>query len=274
MQVLSAALTSDWLVIVRGYVGCRKLNALIKVPFRRGYFTVRLWIDWDIRVLSPVTGHLLYNQFPFWLCPAIWTIKKLETADTCMRCICSTTQTLRTTIKTLLHRRGWPDTAPRAVPQPLPSDNLACVQLFVSSKLPPSETTTTSLRLCNREGGFVFWKKQLFFRQRRSMERVHDNRNEKWKERKKGQEGAWIPFRFCSRHTCPRQARWLRTHSRRPDFEGIESYDERSDCLQELEQSLVRNTRKQRQNRVKHPRTRVPTANTARQKQPPFNTTQ
>lgn len=179
MQVLSAALTSDWLVIVWGYVGCRKLNALIKVPFGRGYFTVRLWIDRDIRVLSPVTGHLLYNQFPFWLCPAIWTIKKLETADTCMRRICSTTQTLRTTVKTLLHRRGWPDAAPHAVPQPLPSDNFACVQLFVSSKLPPSETTTTGLRLCNREGGFVFWKKQLFFRQRRSMERVHDNRNEK-----------------------------------------------------------------------------------------------
>lgn len=66
-------------------MGCRKLNALIKVPLRRGYFTVRLWIDRDIRVLLPVTGHLLYNQFPFGHCPTTWTIKKLETADACVR---------------------------------------------------------------------------------------------------------------------------------------------------------------------------------------------
>lgn len=243
MQVLSAALTSDWLAIIRGYVGCRKLNALIKVPFRMGYFTVRLWIDQDIGVLLPVTGHLLYNQFPFWHCPTIWTTgKNGNSRRLCKRHICSPTQTLRTTGKPLLHRRGWTDTAPHAVTQQFPSDNLACAQFFVSSKMPPSETTTAGLRLCNREGGFVFWKKQLFFRQRRSMERVHNNRNEKSKKREKGQEGAWIPFRFCSRHTCPRQARWLRTRSRRPGFEGTESYDERSDCLQEVEQNLIRIT--------------------------------
>lgn len=180
MQVLSGALTSDWLAIVRGYVGCRKLNALIKVPFRRGYFTVRLWIDRDIRVLLPVTGHLLYNQFPFQHCPTIWTIKKLETADARVRdAFAVQHKLLGPPLKPLLLRRGWTDTAPHAVTQQLPSDNRACAQLFVSSKMPPSETTTAGLRLCNREGGFVFWKKQLFFRQRRSMERVHNNRNEK-----------------------------------------------------------------------------------------------
>lgn len=263
MQVLSGALTSDWLAIVRGYVGCRKLNALIKVPFRRGYFTVRLWIDRDIRVLLPVTGHLLYNQFPFQHCPTIWTIKKLETADARVRdAFAVQHKLLGPPLKPLLLRHGWTDTAPHAVTQQLPSDNRACAQLFVSSKMPPSETTTAGLRLCNREGGFVFWKKQLFFRQRRSMERVHNNRNEKWKQRKKGQEGAWIPFRFCSRHTCPRQARWLRTRSRRPGFEGTESCDGRSDCLQEVEQRLVRNTHEQCKNWVKHPCTRVPTTNT------------
>lgn len=180
MQVLSGALTSDWLAIVWGYVGCRKLNALIKVPFRRGYFTVRLWIDRDIRVLLPVTGHLLYNQFPFQHCPTIWTIKKLETADARVRdAFAVQHKLLGPPLKPLLLCRGWTDTAPHAVTQQLPSDNRACAQLFVSSKMPPSETTTAGLRLCNREGGFVFWKKQLFFRQRRSMERVHNNRNEK-----------------------------------------------------------------------------------------------
>lgn len=223
-------------------------------------------MDWP-RYTSAFTSHWPspLQPVPFLTLPNHldnWKIR--NSRRLCKRRICSSSQTLRATVKPLLHRRGWADTAPHAVTQQFPSDNLACAQLFVSSKMPPSESTTAGLRLCKREGGFVFWKKQLFFRQRRSMERVHNNRNEKWKKQKKGQEGAWIPFRFCSRHTCPRQARWLRTRSHRPGFEGTESYDGRSDCLQEVEQNHISNTHEQRKSWVKHPHTCVLDANTAR----------
>lgn len=56
----------------------------------------------------------------------------------------------------------------------------------------------------------------------------------------------------------------MRIRSRRPDFAGTENCDERSGCLQEVEQNLVRNTHGQCKNQAKHPHAQVLTTNTAR----------
>lgn len=154
-----------------GVSGSSETQRTWKVPLGRGYFTVRLWVDQAI--WSAFTSHwpAPLQQVPFLTLPN--NLDHENQHAPLRRRICSTKQTLRTTAKPLLHRRGWAHTAPMLL-----LSNFHQTTLLVLGGA-TRRNHHSCLHLRDLEGRLVFWKKQLFFRQRRSMERVHNNRNEK-----------------------------------------------------------------------------------------------
>lgn len=93
-----------------GVSGSSETQRTWKVPLGRGYFTVRLWVDQAI--WSAFTSHwpAPLQQVPFLTLPN--NLDHENQHAPLRRRICSTKQTLRTTAKPLLHRRGWAHTAP------------------------------------------------------------------------------------------------------------------------------------------------------------------